>query len=290
MYLSTCPPKSRSGLSTSSKRIETQLARHDAEVAFFFSSDQICSLDEITNKWRECENQYPDTAMIHRSSVIHFIDLIEDESAPLKLLWSVSVNVLLEVTIYVHGVTSSYRDAVALIPMAKIDAQTLKDLWLKVYDDLTELGFLVVATVCDGHAANRKMYQHLATNEEKDMVTINGRGVFLLFDPVHGLNNIYTNFLDKNLFTCPNFGTKMVKANFEHIQDLFYKTEHQKIVKIAHKLTDRVPKSIPIERSNVELACRRFDESTTNALRFYATELEDEALLAIAIFLSLVRQ
>ena len=61
----------------------------------------------------------------------------------------------------------------------------------------------------------------------------------------------------------------MLQANFAHIHQL-NDLESTKVVKMAHKITDKVINQIIIEKTNVHLADACFHNSTINALRYYA--------------------
>ena len=112
--------------------------------------------------------------------------------------------------------------------------------------------------------------------------------LFLLYDPVHIFKNIFNNWQRKLTFICPEFCDNQMNANFQHIKDL-YNLECGKPVKIAFRLNDRCLNPQPIERVNVDLAARVFDESTVNALKWYSQNGYPE-WSSTANFVSLIRK
>ena len=61
----------------------------------------------------------------------------------------------------------------------------------------------------------------------------------------------------------------MLHANCAHIRQL-YDLVSTKVVKMAHKITDKAINPVSIEKTNVHLADACFHNSTINALRYYA--------------------
>ena len=69
--------------------------------------------------------------------------------------------------------------------------------------------------------------------------------LWLLFDYVHNMKNIYNNWLSKGKFIFPDDAQTLIhsqmpllpkEAHFKHVEEL-YKLEETKPIKIAHKLT-----------------------------------------------------
>jgi hypothetical protein len=172
------------------------------------------------------------------------------------------------------SVASNYRDMVAMLPIAKIDAGVIEKNFLAVVDALTHIGFEVVCVSTDGHSANIKFYEQLCDGSGKIQSSIKnpsfqGKRIFLLFDPVHLFKNFFTNFLNRTFFEAPSFKGNAITGNFNHVSQLYHK-ELGMSLKLAHKLTQKVILPRPIERSSVMLPERFFHESTVAALRFYS--------------------
>jgi len=65
---------------------------------------------------------------------------------------------------------------------------------------------IVVAVSVDNAAANRKFYiDHLCDGTLKTSIidSTTGQPIFLLFDPIHTLKNVYNNFQRRETFECP---------------------------------------------------------------------------------------
>lgn len=96
--------------------------------------------------------------------------------------------------------------------------------------------------------------------------------LFLIFDPVHNLKNLYNNFQSRKSFHCPDFAINLphgCRADFNHIVQLF-NYEASCALKKAHKLSPSVLNPSSIEKTSVGLATSVFCESTRDALAYYA--------------------
>ena len=119
-----------------------------------------------------------------------------------------------------------------------------------------------------------------------------GQPVFLIFDPVHTLKNVYNNLQRREVFECPRMERNLphgCSANFRHIAEL-YRMESTMSLKKAHRLTPAALNPRNIEKTSVKLAVSLFSESTRDrrdALQFYANQGHSE-WLSTAEFLSLV--
>ena len=120
--------------------------------------------------------------------------------------------------------------------------------------------------------------------------TTTGQPLFLIFDPVHGLKNVYNNFQSRKVFECPPMVRNLPDgccARFHDIIDL-YNLEAAMTLKKAHKLTIATlyPKSI--EKTSVKLATSLLSESTRDALKFYAVHEDKASWTGTANFLTLM--
>ena len=114
--------------------------------------------------------------------------------------------------------------------------------------------------------------------------------IFLIFDPVHNLKNVYNNFQSRKLFECPEFGRNLPSgcvADFNHVVEL-YNYEAVSALKKAHKLTPSVLNPRSIEKTSVELATSLFSESTRDALRFYSIHNDEPEWNGTADFITVV--
>lgn len=173
----------------------------------------------------------------------------------------------------VTSICGSYRDVVSLVPVSKLTSDFVYDALSKVLIILKEVGFKVLTIVCDGHSVNRKLYTHNLCQgkiqETWQNIFDDDTEVHLLFDPTHLYKNLYTNFLNRRKFKCPNFQSQEIAPDFAHIEQM-YQLELSKPVKISHKLIQKVLTPRPIERSNVMLAERLYHDSTIAGLEYFA--------------------
>src|SRR5207244_1077935 len=125
----------------------------------------------------------------------------------------------------------------------------------------------------DNATANLKFFiEHLCGGSLTTSITDSATGhpIFLLFDPVHGINNIYNNFQSRKLFACPPIPLNLpgaCTANFKDIVEL-YNMESSMPLKKGHRLTAAAMEPKSIEKTSVKLAVSVFCESTRDALRY----------------------
>jgi len=193
----------------------------------------------------------------------------------------------------IKSVCSKYRDIVAIYPMDRLSAAKQNDCYMEVMAMLRKTEVNVVAISVDNAATNRKFYTDFLcggqlTTSVVDNVT--GQPIFLIFDPVHTIKNVYNNFQRRRIFECPPMVRNLpdgCSANFQHIADLYNK-ESSMSLKKAHKLSPAALNPKSIEKTSVKLAVSVFSESTRDALRFYAEHEGEGSWSATADFISLV--
>ena len=158
--------------------------------------------------------------------------------------------------------------------------------------NLQKLPVNVTAISVDNASTNRKFFTDcLCGGNLKTFVTdpISGQPIFLIFDPVHDLKNVYNNFQSRKNFHCPPFGSELptgCQANFNHIDEL-YKHEEYSHLKKGYKLTQSVLHPKSIEKTSVKLATAVFTESTRDALIYY-TRHENKQWTGTADFITVV--
>jgi len=193
----------------------------------------------------------------------------------------------------IKSVASLYKHIVAIYPIDKLTASKQHECYLNVMSLMRKTPVTVVAISVDNVATNRKFYvDHLCDGTLKTSITdtITGQPVFLIFDPVHTLKNLYNNFQRREIFGCPPLERNLLhgcSANFRHIAELYH-TESTSSEKKAHRLTPATLNPRNIEKTSVKLAVSVFSESTRDALQFYANHQGHSACLSTAEILSLV--
>ena len=103
-----------------------------------------------------------------------------------------------------------------------------------------------------------------------------GKPLFFIFDTTHNIKNVFTNFQTKKIFQFyPSIGSEKIQADFNHINE-FFLYELDKSLKIAHKLTNSIVAPSPIQKVSVKLANGIFNESTSNALKYYSESVNKD--------------
>ena len=201
--------------------------------------------------------------------------------------------------VMVKSVCGKYREVVSMTQISNINADKLHRVWENCISVLSEIGFIVVVTMTDGHKSNEIFFKKLFGRENEHFLIEHpcfpGQKIFLLIDPIHPFKNFYNNFMVYEIFSYPNFqdivdsGTtsNIFQANFAHIRQLC-DLELGKPVKGAHKLNDKVLNPYTSEKTSVKFADAVFHESTINTLIYYSEHGYAE-FLGTAKFLQIIR-
>ena len=127
------------------------------------------------------------------------------------------------------SLTDDYKDIVAMYPVQNLTSDEILKYYAEVCDLLDRIGFNLIAVSVDNAACNRKFFVHGlcgGTLRSHIINPRNGQPVFLIFDPVHCIKNIYNNFQSRTLFVCPSFPPNLPNdtiANFTDIVKLHEK-------------------------------------------------------------------
>jgi len=193
----------------------------------------------------------------------------------------------------VKSLTSKYKDLVAIYPMCKLTAAQLYDCYQEVTVLLRSASLNVVAISVDNATANRKFFIDFlcgGTLRTHVIDPITSQPIFLIFDPVHDIKNVYNNFLARKTFTCPTMERNLpngCNAKFQDIVEL-YNLEATMALKKAHRLTPATLDPKSVEKTSVKLAVSVFCESTRDALKFYAAHEGKAAWSGTADFITLI--
>lgn len=193
----------------------------------------------------------------------------------------------------VKSLAGKYKDIVALYPMDRLTAAKQHACYQEVMTTLHSTALNVVAVSVDNAATNRKFYiDFLCDGTLKTQVvdSVTDQPMFLIFDPVHTIKNVYNNFQRRKVFQCPSLAHNLpdgCSADFNHVVAL-YTHESTMALKKAHKLSPATLNPRSIEKTSVKLAVSVFCESTRDALQFYAAHEGRSAWSATADFISLI--
>lgn len=170
--------------------------------------------------------------------------------------------------------TSLFSKHEDVIAVKQSSAAFLKDLLLNVIKILTQAGCTIISLISDNHRMNRSAYTLLSSDGNSKNVSsyINNPfrtedNFFLLFDTVHLFKSIRNNWLNqKNMEQSFTFShiehfSQILSANLTDLKKL-YLSEGTKIVKLAPALLNKVLYPSNLERQNVLLAVKLFDEKT----------------------------
>ncbi|KAG1654985.1 hypothetical protein GQR58_024759 [Nymphon striatum] len=194
-------------------------------------------------------------------------------------------------TFMISSIAGQYRDVVSFYPINGINAKKLHVSYLEVLKYLDEIGFNVTVLCVDNHPVNRAFLTNiLCSGSLKSQIKnpVNDKPLFLLFDPVHNIKNVYNNFQGKRIFKLPSFHLDnlnfVTTAKFDDLCEL-HNLEATKPIKLGYKLTEKCLNPTSIEKSSVKLSMSVFNESTENALRFYSDH-ENKDWIGTATFIS----
>jgi hypothetical protein len=182
-------------------------------------------------------------------------------------------------TFMLCSLLSSNKDVAALVPVKNLTAENLKQYTLKVIEMLEKCGYFVFCLISDNNRVNRNMFTELCGGSLVPYIKhpcADDRKLFFLFDSVHLLKCIRNNWLSQsdvdNTFVFPNFtedGT--CRASLSLLRQL-YDSEKDCIVKQAPALTYSALHPSNIERQNVKLALKIFDEKNIPALQNFGSQ------------------
>ena len=188
---------------------------------------------------------------------------------------------------------SANEDIIALYPVKSLHAEELKKLTLQVLKVLYECGYVVLSLICDNNRMNRNTFKFLCGDTIKTFINnpFNPtEKIFLLFDTVHLFKSVRNNWLnqgnEEQSFIFPYIeDTRIVlSANLKDLKVL-HLSEESSLVKLAPSLSKKVLYPSSIERQNVSLAVRLFDEKNIVALQ---TFFKDQCLVGSAEFIKTI--
>jgi len=159
--------------------------------------------------------------------------------------------------------------------MDKLTAVKLFDCYNEVMSLLRRIAMTIVPILVDNAATNRKFFIDCLCggNLSRSILDpVTGQPMFLIFDPVHTIKNVYNNFQGQKVFECLPMDCNLpagCTADFSHIVQLSG-MESTMSLKKAHRLTPITLQPRSIKKTSVKLAVSVFCESTHNALQHYA--------------------
>lgn len=199
----------------------------------------------------------------------------------------------------VSSLLSKYVDVVAIVPVANITAEQLKTFTENVLTMVESTGFKVVSLIADNNSVNRKAYELFTPNKTLQASIVHpldsSRKLFFMFDTVHMLKSIRNNWetkrnVNKTLhFPDMTNHSVMLSAQYKHME-LLYEKEKNSLVKYGHTLSSKVLYPSSIQKQNVKIALRLFNDNNAVALKHASKDLPDisEEINQTSIFLQII--
>ena len=183
----------------------------------------------------------------------------------------------------ISSVLSKFKDVVHILPAKTMKAEMLYAFIKRVIIGLEEIGFRVICIVTNNNAINRKAMTHFHSPPLCSTVYRHpaqaSRPLFFMYDSVHLFKCIRNNWLNqKNADKCmifPQFSfedvvcdsvTRVCKAPFTTLKKL-HSIEAESLLKHGYRLTLKSLSPSNIERQNVSLVSRIFNEYIVEALK-----------------------
>ena len=176
----------------------------------------------------------------------------------------------------VSSLSKKWSTIVRLLPCSNSSASELFPIIKMVIEDIERCGLYVQVLCTDNYPMNVSIFKLFSPNNTLNTIVPHivdpNRPLFLIFDFVHIIKSIRNNWINQKdscrSFTYPNFEdfSTNYTASFENIRTL-YKADQHSIAKLAPRLTAKACWPSNLERQNVNLALKVFDDSTHSALR-----------------------
>ncbi|KAG0421630.1 hypothetical protein HPB47_014802 [Ixodes persulcatus] len=198
---------------------------------------------------------------------------------------------------------SSNKDVVHVLPVCQIDALQLHYFIKKTILMLEALGFKIIAVVIDNNAINRKMMSQFANHAKLEMVYSHPPGtkrpLFYIADPVHLLKCIRNNWLSQECpgrcFPFPSYESiesvtaaiTQQEASLDALRELQFH-ESDQTAKFGYGLSAKALHPSSLERQNVKLVLKIFNDHVVQALRTLGHDPGIRHVLETANFVELI--
>ena len=181
-----------------------------------------------------------------------------------------------------NSIRSTFKDVVHIIPTKCMKAETLHSIIKKVILGLEKIGFTILCIITDNNAINGKAMSYFANPPKLSIVYKNPfdktRPLFFMFDSVHLLKCIRNNWIGQKdtekTMRYPKFSysgkyfeneIEMNDAPLSTLQKLFW-LERTSLLSHSYKLTQKALWPSSLERQNVNLVLKVFNEYVIEAL------------------------
>lgn len=199
------------------------------------------------------------------------------------------------------SVLSKNKDVIGLFPIQNLTANYLSDLIQKIVKDLTLMGYEILTLISDNNKVNKKTFDILCGGnfQSKFINKHNSKPIFILFDTVHLFKSIRNNWLNQKdceqTLHIPYFeqpkdvdgNTNCLSSKVIHLRNLYFREQAQ-VIKLAPALNKTVLNPTGIQRQNVLLCVKLFDEKNISALRIKKDEFNSSVTGTISFMETIV--
>ncbi|CAI6351887.1 unnamed protein product [Macrosiphum euphorbiae] len=162
----------------------------------------------------------------------------------------------------VRGLYSNWKLPLAyFLSGSSMSSSILKDLIVDVIEKCTNLGFNIVALICNQGSNNYSALKHLGCCKEKPFVEIKGKTIYSIFDVPHIFKNFRNNFLKYN------FKYKGQEVSFSDIKLAYNIDKTSNTSRALLRLTDSHMNPNPFQKMNCKLALQVFSNSVAAVLK-----------------------
>ena len=180
-----------------------------------------------------------------------------------------------------RGLISPWKQAVGYaLSSGPIKYSDLHSLLLECIESLQNSGLNVKVVIADQGSNNRKMFEACCNvSAENPFFFVNGKKVFVIYDPPHLLKNVRNN-LRRN-----GFLVNGKEVSWAHVKDFYYLDKRNQI-RVAPKLTDKHIELPPFAALRVKYAAQVLSHSVASGLALLAASgIFSEDVLSTAHFL-----
>lgn len=197
----------------------------------------------------------------------------------------------------ISSVLSKHKDVAALQPIKNLDMLFFYESVMKVLSLVERAGYRVLAVLSDNNRVNRNMFEKICGGTLQPSIPHpldSQRRLFFLFDSVHLIKCIRNNWINQvdQTLRYPNECTAatgvLSKASFAHLKQI-YESEKTAVIKLAPGLTFTALHPNNLQRQNVGLALRVFDEKLVAALDHFGKSTNSD-LSGTQNFISTIAQ
>ncbi|GFS75860.1 transposable element P transposase [Trichonephila clavipes] len=199
----------------------------------------------------------------------------------------------------IQSLLSPLKEIVHIMPVKKIDREKLFAVVKKTIVELDGIGFKVIGVVSDNNSINRKAKSNFSVPPKLSIVYPHpfdsSNPLFFVIDSAHFFNCISNNWINQKnagqFFYFPDFEDHnkfpLLEANFSTLKQL-YDIESNNLVKFAYSLTLKALSPTNLEKQNVKLVLKIFNNFVIQELQLLGEQHELISYETTSIFISLI--